>query len=128
LGLNDWSGILLCVNDGFREVRPELVIGTLSHILAGTHFSSINAFIYLTNHFVEMPDSPYAMLFWHAAYSPEASDDLSEFVNDLGRKWRDFTVEQSDLDLGFSEEIDQVDLSQMSVVTGSKRNTPYTGE
>ncbi|WP_056294744.1 hypothetical protein [Afipia sp. Root123D2] len=124
LGLTNWSGILLCVNDGFRGVPPDLVVKIFGHILAKTSYSNTTALIYLTNHYVELPDTPYAVLYWHPLYSPDASHDLKDFVDDLGRKWRAFGSEHG-VPMDFSEERDHVDLSQMSVITGPKRNTPY---
>lgn len=127
LGLTDWKGILLCVNDGFRGVPPGFVLRILSHILSKTFYSNTNALIYVTNHFVEVPDSPYAALYWHPLYSAEAAEPgsvLPEFVNDLGRKWREFSAANGG-PADYSEERDHVDVSQMSVITGLKRQRPY---
>src|SRR5262249_8165565 len=78
LGLIDWSGIILCVNDGFRSAPPLMVLGLLAHILSKTSYSNTDALIYQTNHYVELPNSPYAHLLWHPMYSDKAGDELVE--------------------------------------------------
>jgi hypothetical protein len=127
LGLTDWSGITVCINDGFRSAPPLLVLGLLAHVLSKTSYSNTDALIYQTNHYVELPSSPYAHLLWHPTYSDHASDELVQFVNDLGRKWRQFSnVEDGPYDV--SEEYETLDLTHASVVTGLRRNIRYTGK
>lgn len=126
LGLDDWSGVLICVNDGFRGVPPALPLGLLANILSKTSYTNTDAFIYQTNHFVELPDSPYAMLLWHPAYSDKASDKLVEFVNDLGRKWNAF-ADAVDGPYDIFEEREITDLRHASVVSGVRRNRRYEG-
>lgn len=89
LGLEQAKGILWCVNDNFRQVRPETVVGLLSRILQGSG-SGIDAFIYLTNHHVEFPGDPYARIVWAPVYRDSSDDALREFINGLGRSWFDF--------------------------------------
>lgn len=127
LGLGEWGGIVVCVNDGFRGVPPLLVLGLLGHILSQTSYTNTDALIYQTNHYVELPDSPYAHLLWYPTYSARANDELVEFVNDLGRKWNRFS---SLLDGPFDiiEERETLDLSAASVVTSWRRNNRYTGD
>lgn len=127
LGLADWSGITVCVNDGFRSAPPLLVLGLLAHVLSKTSYSNTDALIYQTNHYVELPSSPYAHLLWYPTYSDRASGGLVEFVNDLGRKWRQYSVlEDGPYDV--SKEYETLDLTRASVVTGVRRNIRYTGE
>jgi hypothetical protein len=90
LGLEDWSGIIICINDGFRALSPGLTRGLLGHILSRTNYTNTDALIYQTNHYIEIAGSPYAHLLWAPMYSKTASDDLVNFVNDLGRKWNVF--------------------------------------
>lgn len=126
LGLHDWSGITVCVNDGFRSAPPDMVLGLLGHILAQTSYSNTDALIYQTNHYVELPYSPYANLLWYPTYSDPTNDGLVDFVNDLGRKWRQYSAKE----LGpfdVSEEYDSLDLVHASVVTGLRRKNRYTG-
>src|SRR5664279_4424437 len=54
LSLEDHRWILLCVNDDFRELPPRLIMALIARILLGS-YSSIAAFIYLTNHYVRLP-------------------------------------------------------------------------
>ncbi len=124
LGLDAWNGVIICVNDGFRGVLPLLSRGLLGDILAKTSYTNTDALIYQTNHFVEIPSSPYALLLWAPMYSPRASDDLVTFVNDLGRKWRAY-AESIAGPYDVSTEVETLDLSQASVVSGVYRNKRY---
>ena len=89
LGINKSHGILICVNDNFREVEPLLVVGLLGRILNGA-YSSISGFIYVTNHYVHIPGSEHANLLWVPAYSGSAPESLVSFVDCLGKRWGDF--------------------------------------
>jgi hypothetical protein len=124
LKLVGWDGLLILVNDEFRGAPPALVRDLCGSILAGTSYSSIGCFIYLTNHYVELPDNPYACLMWAPMYAPDASDDLLHFVNDLGRKWRLFV---SDIEgpFDYENEQDDIDFHKIEVVTGPFRRLPY---
>lgn len=89
LGLDDHHGVLLCVNDNFRELPPPYILQAFGRILNGA-YSSIDAMIYLTNHYVAVPGSDYAHFLWAPQYSETAPETLVDFVNTLGRKWFDF--------------------------------------
>jgi hypothetical protein len=126
LGLHDYRGVLICVNDNFRGAPPGLVRGLIGHIMSGTSYKSTTAVIYQTNHYVEIPDVEYAVLLWAPMYSDAAGDDLVEFVNDLGRKWHDF-AEEIEGPYDFREEREHLPLDQASVVTGVLRNRRFEG-
>ena len=51
LDLDDYKGILICINDGFRELNVSTVVGLFGRILYGAN-SEIHAFVYLTNHYM----------------------------------------------------------------------------
>lgn len=89
LDLQEYKGLLWCVNDSFRELNPAAVAGLLGRILTGSG-SSIDGFIYLTNHYIELPGDPYARLLWAPFYRDSDDEKLREFVNWLGRKWFDY--------------------------------------
>lgn len=127
LGLPDHRGVLICVNDGFRGVPPSLVIGLIGHILSGTSYKSITAVIYQTNHYVELDELPYAALLWSPMYADAAGQDLVDFVNDLGRKWRAYSA-SIEGPPDFSEESEWLDLHNATVVTGPYRNRRYQGD
>ncbi len=127
LGLVGWRGIIVIVNDGFRGLPPGLVMGLCANILAGKSYSSSDAFVYQTNHYVELPDNPYAVLLWAPLYHEKAGDDLVDFVNDLGRKWRKFS-EEKDGPYDYSGEQETADLANSLVVTGPTRSRRYTGD
>jgi hypothetical protein len=126
LGLHDWSGITVFINDGFRSAPPVMVLGLLGHTLAQTSYTNTDALIYQTNHYVELAHNPYANLLWYPTYSDRASNELVDFVNDIGRKWRQFSaVEMGPFDV--SEEYETLDLTHASVVGGVRRKNRYTG-
>ena len=122
LGLTGFEGVLLLVNDKYKGIPPAIVFSLISHILAGSNFRSIRAFVYITNHYVEHPDSPDALLLWHPLYSTSASDRLQNFINKLGRAWGDYTEEQLGPFTSRSEH-KKFDLGPASVVTGIYRTT-----
>lgn len=127
LGLVGWSGIIVMVNDGFRALAPDLVMRLCSDILAGDSYSSADAFIYQTNHYIEVPGNPYALLLWAPLYSEKSGQDLVEFVNELGRQWRKY-AEDADGPFDYSEEQEFMDLSRSAVVAGPTRRWKYEGE
>ena len=124
LGLPDYRGVLICVNDNFRGLRPGIVSGLIGHILAGTSYKSTTAVIYQTNHYVELVELPYAALLWAPMYSDEAGPDLVDFINDLGRKWRAYS-EGIEGPYDFSEERPEVRLEAATVVSGIFRNKRF---
>ncbi|MGO8245784.1 hypothetical protein [Rhizobium johnstonii] len=124
LGLVGYEGILLCVNDNYRGVPPPIVEALISDILAGAHFRSIRAYVYLTNHHIEHPDSPDALLLWKPGYSPHASDKLQVFINEFGRRWFDYSEEQLGPFTSRTEH-ETFDLAPASVVTDQRRNRQY---
>jgi hypothetical protein len=124
LGLDQWRGITIRVNGGFRGVPPDLARGLIAHILSKTSYTNTDALIYQTNHYVELPDSPYAHLLWAPMYSDRAADDLVEFVNDLGRKWISYTQTKIG-PFDAVHERESIDLSRASIVSGVRRNSRY---
>ncbi|KAA3499136.1 hypothetical protein DXM26_22835 [Agrobacterium tumefaciens] len=124
LGLVGFEGVLLLVNDNFRSPPPALVMALTSDILSQGFYKSIRAVIYITNHFVELPDHPDALLLWAPMYSPVASDSLVSFINEFGRLHGDYTEEV----LGkftSRDEHEFLDLRPALTVTGIKRNYRY---
>jgi hypothetical protein len=124
LGLTGFRGVVICVNDGFRGIRPQTVIGLLAQILNSESYNSMRCLIYQTNHYVEIPESPSTVLLWAPMYSPKADDDLVDFVNDLGRGWRKY-ANKIDGPFDFSEEIGDIDWNRTYVVDGILRHERY---
>jgi hypothetical protein len=121
LKLDDYNGVLLCVNDDFRELPPQVIMGIISRILLGS-YSSIDAFIYLTNHYVQIPGMDTPCILWAPAYADTAPDTLVRFVNYLGKKWFDL-CEQMHGPFEFRQETPNV-----SVIFGARAlgtNFPY---
>ncbi len=127
LGLVGWRGIIVMVNDGFRALAPDLVMRLCSDILAGDSYNSADAFIYQTNHYIEVPGNPYALLLWAPLYAEKSGQDLVEFVNNLGRQWRKY-AEDADGPFDHSEEQEFMDLSRSTVVAGPTRRWKYEGD
>ncbi|MBX5144952.1 hypothetical protein [Rhizobium lentis] len=126
LNLVGYEGVLICVNDNFRGATPAHVIGTLAQIMSGQSYRSIRAVVYLTNHYVEIPDHPDALLLWQPMYSDLASENLPRFINVLGRAWGDFTESQTGPFTSRTEH-ERIDLTPATVVTGLRRNVQYRG-
>lgn len=126
LGLGGVCGILVCVNDGFRDSPPGLVIDLLREILYGPHYRSVSAVIYQTNHYVELEDSPFAHLLWIPSYAEYAPDELVNFIDELGRSWRKYSEEvDGPYDVSVERPTSGLDLRQIRVVRGPKRQTQY---
>ena len=94
LGLAEYRGLLICINDGFRQLGADIVMHLLCRVLLGSN-SSINAIVYHTNHYVTIPDYHYAALPWVPAYADAEKDDLPDFVNWLGKEWFDYVEKQT---------------------------------
>ncbi len=95
LGMEEFKGVWLLVNNNLKELPPNLMLGTLGRILNGA-YSSVDACIYLTNHYVFFPGDEYARILWAPIYAADEPGDLREFVNWLGREWFNFAEELGD--------------------------------
>ena len=94
LGKENAQGIMLFVNDGFASLSPELVHATANDLLTRS-YSSIDCFVYLTvNRYVCIAGSDLAYLVWIPTYKSDDCDQLSNFINELGRKWLDYLENQ----------------------------------
>lgn len=124
LGLVGWRGVIIVVNDNYRGLPPGMVMGLIASILGGKSYRSTDAFIYQTNHCVELPDNPYAVFLWAPLYSDRAGDDLVDFINNLGRAWRTY-AEAVDGPYDYNDEQEEADLANAHVVTGPFRHRPF---
>lgn len=95
LGLDDYQGVWLLVNDNLKELAPGPMLHTLGRILNGSN-RSLEACIYLTNHYVTFPGDDFARILWAPLYQAEDPGKLGDFVNWLGREWLDFATELGD--------------------------------
>jgi len=91
LALQDHSGVWLLVNDNLRELAPKPMLHTLCRILNGSS-KSVDACIYLTNHYVITPGDDYARVLWAPLYRAHDPGELKDFVDWLGRAWFDFAI------------------------------------
>lgn len=128
LGISRARGILVCINDGFRDPPPGLVVDLFRELLHGPHYRSVSAVIYQTNHYVELEDSPFAHLLWMPSYAGDPPDDLVEFIDDLGRKWGRYAeAVDGPFDVSIERPTNEVNLKQVRVVRGPRRQTKYIG-
>lgn len=91
-GYESYSGVLLLVNDGLKELPPRAMLSTLGRILNGS-CSSIRALVYLTNHYVMIPGDDYGRVLWVPMYADSNDDKLVDFVNSIGKAWFDYCEE-----------------------------------
>lgn len=126
LGVPQYRGVMVCVNAEFRGLQPYFVMSLIGNILSGTSYKSIKSVIYQTNHYVELPELPYAALLWAPMYSDDADDGLVHFVNNLGRKWRKY-AERIDGPYDSSDEMETVRLDEAMIVSGVYRNKRFEG-
>lgn len=94
-GLPDARKLLLVANDGLYSLETLPLISYLSDILARGTYSNIDGFVYfMVNSYVEIPGDRYARQLWIPLYDERAPQDLSVFVNDIGRKWGHFFADK----------------------------------
>src|SRR3546814_4220313 len=77
--ISDWSSDV-CSSD--LSAPPGLVMDLIRSILGEKdRYRSVDAVIYITNHYVETAESPLASLLWAPAYKGYPSDKLVEFID-----------------------------------------------
>lgn len=120
MDLKGWKGLFICINDGFRQFPPQLVEHLFHRVLHGS-CSSIASFVYMTNHYIELPGNPYALELWSPRYREPIDHELVSFVNKLGVEWGKYTESV----LGpydWSGSGQNFDISNARVVTGPIRH------
>lgn len=114
LNVSGAQGILFFVNDGFTGLAPNTVIDLVCGALYDS-YSSIDCFIYLSvNRYIEIQGSNEPKLIWVPSYSDRATDQLVDFVDNLGRRWFDF------LELKIGELSPRIELEGREILLGSK--------
>src|SRR3546814_12540686 len=84
-------------------------------------YRSVDAVIYITNHYVETAESPLASLLWAPAYKGYPSDKLVEFIDRLGSQSGNFMEDKiGPFDGGWKG--DTIDWHRAHVVTGINRS------
>jgi hypothetical protein len=110
---SDAKGVLLIANDNNYGFGPEAMIGIISDAAALLNDSHVDAVVYFTpDVFHRLSNSDVAWIIWEPRYRDETDVLLSQFVNDLGRKWHDHLeavtgdpyVERQELDVGEAQE------------------------
>jgi hypothetical protein len=90
LGRPDAKGVLLVANDHNYGFGPEAMLAVISDAAARLDNNHVDAVVYFTpNVFHRKPSSDVAWLLWDPEYRDTNDVLLSEFVNDMGRKWGD---------------------------------------
>jgi len=84
------TGVLIIVNDGFTSLQHDYIRAIISDLLVYS-YSSIDCVVYTTlNRYVELKYTPTPSLLWIPLYSEKSDDNLVEFINRLGREWINF--------------------------------------
>jgi len=105
----DAKGILLIANDRNYGFGPEAMMSVISDAAAQLNDSHLDAVVYFTpNVFHRVSNSDVAWIIWEPRYRDVTDVPLSQFVNDLGRKWNEHLevitgdpfVERQELDTG----------------------------
>ncbi len=87
------KGLLLIANDNNYGFTPETMLALIGDAVARLKDSHVDAFVYFTpNVFHRVEGSDVAWVLWEPRYRDATDEKLSEFVNDLGRKWNDYTT------------------------------------
>jgi hypothetical protein len=90
IGMADTKGVFWLVNDNFKSINIQQTLALLGNILSNS-YSSLDASIYLTNFYVDIPGDDVANIMWVPMYrDADSTPDLCEFVNWLGKRWFDF--------------------------------------
>jgi hypothetical protein len=108
------KGVLLVANDNNYGFEPETMSAVISDAVACLGDSHIDAVVYFTpNVFHRVPGSDVAWIIWEPSYRDETDTALSEFVNDMGRRWHDHLHTTT----AFAErrELPAIDLSSMQL-------------
>jgi hypothetical protein len=116
-GIPNGTGILLCVNDNFRGIKPAWIANLFSRILKGS-CRSIEAVIYVTNHCVTIPKSDVSHFLWVPIYRQNPSKALVDFVNRMGQRWGDLCAQKIE---NFTSRIETEDLSLLVNATPIRR-------
>jgi hypothetical protein len=117
LGRPDAKGLLLVANDHNYGFGPEGMLAVISDAVARLDNSHVDAVVYFTpNVFHRKPDSDVAWMLWDPIYRDMDDVLLSEFVNDMGRKWGDHLESVTGDPLVEWEEHPEISLSSMQPV------------
>jgi len=128
LNLKNHRGLVFLVTDSFRSAPPVVVRDLVSSILREKdRYRSVDAVVYLTNHYIEVSEVPFAALLWTRIYNCYPSDYLVEFVDWLGSRWSAFLEERIGPFDG-SLKSDYMNWDRAHVVTGPYRVERYKGD
>jgi hypothetical protein len=108
------KGVLLVANDNNYGFEPETMSAVISDAVACLGDSHIDAVVYFTpNVFHRIPGFDVAWIIWEPSYRDETDTELSEFVNDMGRRWHDHL--QAITAFVERRELPAIDLSSMQL-------------
>lgn len=128
LHLTDHRGLVFLVNDSFRSAPPGLIRDLIRSIIREKErYRSVDGVVYLTNHYVEVPESPSATLLWSPIYKGRPSEPLLDFVDWLGGRWSAF-VEARIGPFDDIRKVHDIDWDRAHVVASLRRIERYEGE
>jgi hypothetical protein len=104
LGEN-FDGILLIINNGFISVPHISIFGLLCSILS-QHYKSVNCLVYTSINLWESDGSDIAKLVWFPAYGDNASKELHNRINTLGREFYTFLADKGVVQLEHGQEFE----------------------
>jgi hypothetical protein len=110
------KGVRLIANDNNYGFSPDAMMKIIGDAAARLTDNHVDGIVYFTpNVFHRKQDSDVAWTIWDTRYRDETDESLSEFVNELGRKWNDFEeIETGDRFIA-REEIPNVEVSQRAL-------------
>ncbi len=128
LNLLDHRGLIFLVNDNFRTAPPGLVRDIIRNIVGEKErYRSVDCVIYMTNHYVELSEVPFATLLWAPIYKGNPSKHLHEFVDWLGAEWSAY-MERKIGPFDGSAQMNNLDWNRAYVVSGPSRFERYEGD
>ncbi len=108
--------MLLVANDNNYGFEPETMSAVISDAVACLGDNHIDAVVYFTpNVFHRIPGSDVAWIIWEPSYRDETETGLSEFVNDMGRRWHDHLQATTGDPFVERLELPAIDLSSMQL-------------
>lgn len=123
LGKRSAKGVLLVANDNNYGFGPKTMVAVLSDAVARLKDNHVDVVVYFTpNVFHRKLGSDVAWTLWEPRYRDGSDLQLPEFINELGRKWHDYTEVITGDVFVERNEAPSLDHSQMQPVRRLGRN------
>jgi hypothetical protein len=92
LAVENYLGLVVCINNGFIGFPPFVVTDMLHRILARERFSSIQGLVYLTNHAVRLAGHEDGAFLWWPYIGGKSRTEVEVFTDWLAEKWADYAA------------------------------------